>query len=137
MSFSPLTLKLLPAEMAVARLPATAPLPAWATTGDLFAIIRTPDELSIVQTSEAVPRHVLSERDWRCLQVVGPLDFGLVGILSSLLEPLAAAGVSVFVFSTYDTDYLMVKTSQLGRTLTTLQAAGMSIQQEKEDDPGV
>jgi len=123
--------------MAVARLPATAALPLWATTGDLFAIIRTPDELSIVQTSKAIPRHVLSERGWRCLQVVGPLDFGLVGILSSLLEPLAAAGVSVFLFSTYDTDYLMVKTSQLGLTLTTLQDAGMSIQQEKEDDPGV
>ena len=132
MSSSQLTLKLLAAEMAVARLPATAAPPPWATTGDFFAIMRTPDELSIIQTSDAVPGDVLSERGWRCLQVIGPLEFELVGILASLLNPLAAAGVSVFVFSTYDTDYLMVKTSHLALTLATLQEAGMVILEEKE-----
>ena len=42
----------------------------------------------------------------------GPLDFALTGILTSLCTPLAEAGVSVFVLSTYDTDYMLVKEAQ-------------------------
>jgi len=49
------------------------------------------------------------ERDWRAFEVVGPLPFGLTGVVSGLTAPLAAAGIPVFVVSTYDTDYVLVK----------------------------
>jgi hypothetical protein len=58
------------------------------------------------------------------LQVVGTLDFSLVGVLSSLAGPLAAAGISIFALSTYDTDYLLVKADVLEQAVTTLQEAG-------------
>jgi hypothetical protein len=122
-----LHLLLLPDDLLVARLPARAPVPAWALAAPFFSLTRTAHELSVVCSAEAAPADLPAERGWRCLQVAGPLDFSLVGILASLLAPLQAAGVSVFVISTYDTDYLMLKQEQLGRALAALRAAGHSI----------
>jgi len=41
-----------------------------------------------------------------------------------VLAPLAGAGVSVFVLSTFDTDYVLVKEHLLGRARSALEAAG-------------
>jgi len=60
---------------------------------------------------------VRCEQGWRCLRVAGTLDFSLVGVLASLLGPLADAGLSVFVVSTFDTDYLLVKQTDFQRTV--------------------
>jgi hypothetical protein len=37
------------------------------------------------------------------------MDLSHIGVLASLVGPLAQAGVSVFALSTFDTDYLLVK----------------------------
>ena len=55
------------------------------------------------------------------------LEFSLVGVVASLVGPLAAASVSVFVLSTYDTDYLLVKQADLRRAIDALQKHGHSI----------
>ena len=123
-----LSLFLLPDELSVARLPAGAAIPAWAIHASFFSVTRTPDELSILCPAANVPASVRAEGGWRCLQVAGPLDFSLVGVLASLLGPLQEAGVSVFVLSTYDTDYVLVKNSQLPRAVKALRAAGHQIQ---------
>jgi hypothetical protein len=88
---------------------------------------RTGEELSVVCRQEAVPDGVRCERGWRCLRVAGQLDFWLVGGLSSLLGPLADAGVSVFVVSTFDTDYLLVKASDFERAVDVLRRAGHEV----------
>ena len=41
--------------------------------------------------------------------MVGPLDFALVGVMAALTAPLAGAGISIFVLSTFDTDHLLVQ----------------------------
>ena len=64
---------------------------------------------------------------WRCFAVKGPLAFELIGVLSSLTEPLARAGVSVFALSTFETDYLFVKADQLDLARTTLEHAGHDV----------
>ena len=119
-----LALSLLPATFAVCRLPAGAALPAWATAGAFYAVTRTADELSIVCVQEQVPVGVTCQPGWRCLQVAGQLDFALTGVLASLAQPLAAAGVSIFALSTYDTDYLLVPEVQLDAAQAALRSAG-------------
>jgi hypothetical protein len=37
------------------------------------------------------------------------LDFGLIGILSKISTILAEEKIGIFVISTYNTDYIMVK----------------------------
>ncbi|MFZ6030862.1 MAG: ACT domain-containing protein [Chloroflexota bacterium] len=117
------TLALLSDTLAVCRLEAQAPFPEWAQ-GELVALMRSVDELSVVCTAGAVPAGVQAEPDWRALRVQGPLDFSLVGVLAELSNVLADAGVSIFAISTYDTDYLLVKASTLEKAVRALQAAG-------------
>jgi hypothetical protein len=51
----------------------------------------------------------------------------MVGILASLVVPLAYALLSVFVVSTFDTDYLLVKEQDLGAAADVLRRHGHSI----------
>ena len=51
-------------------------------------------------------------------------------MLASVLDPLAGAGISIFAISTYDTDYVLVKGSDLERALDVLRRAGHEINQE-------
>lgn len=118
------TLFWLPQTFAICRLDASHPLPDWASSAAFLSITRTPEELSIVCPDEVVPQTVTAQRGWRVLQVKGPLDFNQVGVLAALACPLAAAGVSIFVLSTYDTDYLLVREQDLSRATAALTAAG-------------
>jgi len=123
----PLNLELVSGSYAVCRLEAEAPFPAWVTAGPFVSLTRTDAELSIVCPQEAVPAKVRSEPGWRCLRVKGPLGLGMTGILASLAEPLAGSGVSIFVVSTYDTDYLMVQGRDLERAINALERAGHAV----------
>jgi hypothetical protein len=123
----PYQLQLNSGPFAVARLEAGAPIPPWTTGSSLVSITRTEHELSIVCEQRCVPSGVLAEPDWVCLAVRGPLDFSLVGILADLSTTLARAGVSIFVISTYDTDYLLLKATELHRALHALRQAGHSV----------
>ncbi len=92
------------------------------TEGGFFSVTRTADELSIVCREELLPKDCAQEKGFRLFKVEGPLDFSLTGILATLLNPLAAAGVAVFTISTYDTDYLMVKAGKLEEAISALSA---------------
>jgi hypothetical protein len=113
-----------PEVLAVCQLGADAPVPEWLPVGGLTAVVRTNEELSIVCAERFVPPDVKAEPGWRCFQVGGPLDFKLVGILAAILKPLAEAGVSIFVISTYNTDYILVKGAVLERATQALEGAG-------------
>jgi hypothetical protein len=119
-----LTLVPLEGAYAVCRLDSDAPVPDWVGSRPFVSMSRTAEELSIVCRQEAVPECVRCERGWRCLRVAGTLDFSLVGVLASLLGPLADAGVSVFVLSTFDTDYLLVREQDRRHTVEVLRRAG-------------
>jgi hypothetical protein len=119
-------LDVLPDTFAVCRLAADTEVPHWAT-GEVVSITRTADELSIVCSSHNAPEEVRQESGWRCLRVVGPLDLSLVGVIASLTAALAAANISVFVISTFDTDYLLVKEPDLEAAIESLRAAGHKV----------
>ncbi len=118
---SPLALRLreTPWMLAVCRFPADAPLPAWVfhAEAQFWSLTRTPDELSLVCAEDDLPPSVDSavERGWRAFQLVGPIPFSVTGVISTLTAPLAAAGISVFVVSTYDTDYVLVPAREYPR----------------------
>ena len=116
-------------NLAICRLPPNTPFPDWATAAPFYSITATGDELSIVCPAECVPDEVCAERNWACLQVAGPLNFALTGVLADLAAPLASAGISIFALSTYDTDYLLVKAGRLANAIVALTAAGHTVVQ--------
>jgi hypothetical protein len=119
---------LLDDRFAVCRLDRRAAIPPWAAVVGFCSITRTPEELSVVCPESAVPEGTRAERGWRALRVAGILDFALVGVLASLAVPLARAGIGLFVISTYDTDYLLVRETDLDRAVEALVAAGHSVE---------
>ena len=122
-----LDLILLPDRLAVCRLPARTALPAWAVSGGLLSVAWTHDETSIVCSQAAVPPQIHAVAGWRAFKVAGPLDFDLTGILLSIMQPLAEAGIGIFAVSTYDTDYVLVKESSLAAAIAALTAFGHHI----------
>jgi len=123
-----LRLVVLLGEFSVWRLAADAPLPSL-QPGNFLSITRTDDELSIVSASANVPVEADAETGWSCLLVEGPLAFEMTGVLAGLSAPLARAGVPIFVVSTYDTDYLLVKAVDLEKACLALQGEGHVITQ--------
>lgn len=112
---------------AVCKLSPDEPIPFWVMQGEWWTVSKTLEELSVVCLQEQVPVGVKVEKDWSLLKVAGPLDFALTGILAALAKPLADAGISIFAISTFDTDYLLVKTDTFDAAARTLTAAGFSI----------
>ena len=127
MNIRPLELSLLPGLFAVCRLDPDASIPPWALQGGFFSATRTPDELSIVCNQTLVPAGVRHERGWRLFKVHGPFDFSQVGVLASLVGPLAEAGISLFTVSTFDTDYLLVASDNVEAAIAALVKAGHRI----------
>lgn len=123
----PVRLALLPQTLAVCRFDPHTPAVNLLPPEGFFALTRTSDELSLVIDQSAVQPDWQVEPGWRGMKVLGPLDFSLVGILSALALPLAAAGISIFAISTYDTDYLLVKAERLSNAIETLREAGFVV----------
>jgi uncharacterized protein len=122
-----LTLTVLPERYAIARLAPDADVPAWSAGGRFTSISRTHDELSIVCDESSVPDGVTSEPGWRVLKCEGPLDYSLPGIVASIAEPLADAGVPIFPIATYDTDYLLIKDNHLETATQALVTYGHAV----------
>lgn len=120
--------------LTICRLRPEEDIPAWAikpggeNQGTFLSITRSADELSILCASALVPAGVRCEPGWRAIKLIGPFDFSLIGIMLSVAEPLAKAGISILAISTFDTDYMLVKESNLDKAITTLTAAGHTLE---------
>ncbi len=121
---NPQVLNILPQRLVICRLEPDQPVPQWALGGEFFSITRTTEELSIVCEEGLPPAGTVCESGWRALMLEGPFDFNQVGILKSVLDALAAANISIFALSTFETDYILVRASDLERTVSALRAAG-------------
>lgn len=123
-----LHLTVLPEALAVCRLPAGSGAPTWGGGGTaLFAFVRAVDETSVICEERLIPAGVRAERGFRALKVAGPLDFGAVGVLAQLSTVLAEAGLSIFVVSTFDTDYVLVRETRLAAAADALRHAGHEV----------
>ncbi|MEC9282626.1 MAG: ACT domain-containing protein [Bdellovibrionota bacterium] len=111
-------------DYSILKILPNSPIPDWALQSDFFSISKTPDELSIVCKSECVPVDMDANKSWALLKVLGPLDFSLTGVLNSITNPLAQEKISIFAVSTFDTDYLLVKQSEVQNSKACLEKAG-------------
>jgi hypothetical protein len=117
----------LPGRIAIVHMDPGSKVPPWAWNGSLAAVIQTTGELTIVCDQKAVPGHLTSELDRVAFKLEGPLPFSMTGVLASLLAPLASRCIPVFVVSTYETDYILVKANHAQQAKETFQAEGHQI----------
>jgi hypothetical protein len=104
-----------PESIAVVRLGPGAEIPEWAESSSVFSITATADETSLVCAARSVPAKARHDKPYTAFAVMPEQDSadfdlasGVTGVLVALLTPVAEAGVSVFVQSTFDTDWILV-----------------------------
>ena len=95
------------------------------TDGQFLFIGRTDRELSVVCETAHVPATTLERDDgWLGFRIEGQLDFSLIGVLARISKVLADASIGIFVVSTFDTDYVLVKATNFERAVSALTDAG-------------
>ena len=122
-----LRISLLKDKYGICSLPNTAPIPEWALKQSLVSITRTKKELTIVCPQDVIPSQCKSDLNWRCFRLDGTFDLNQIGVISSISAPLAQNGISIYVISTYDTDYFLVQQENLEQTISALSNSGHSI----------
>lgn len=89
---------------------------------------KTDQELSLVCPTDYVPAAALEREDgWRAFRIEGILDFSLVGILSAISSVLAENHIGIFAVSTFNTDYILMKSENFDRGLAFLEENGYTI----------
>lgn len=138
-------LKLLHELYAVCRFPPSmaTKLPLWAqelhtsSSSSISSITKTSKEVSVLCDQSSIPSSFIlenqatTEPNWKCLEVQGPLDFSLIGILYRISKVLADAGISIFAISTFDTDYIFIKNDQCKKGIEALVNSGYEVLQSE------
>lgn len=95
---------------------------------DFFFLGKTDEEISLVCKTEDTPAMTTGLEDgWKGFRIQGVLDFSLIGILSKISSVLAENKIGIFAVSTYNTDYILVKSEDFGRAISALKDAGYTI----------
>lgn len=119
-------LQIIPHELCVCRLSSVTDADL---SCDFYFMAKTDEEISLVCPSDSVPKRLLAREDgWRAFRLESPLDFSLTGVLSPIASLLAAADVPIFAVSTFNTDYILVKSENLARAASLLSDAGYEIE---------
>jgi hypothetical protein len=116
-----LTLKHLDESFTIHRLSTESDIPSQVFTAPIYFIAKTYNEVSIVLPENIKINSDAVEPNWQALEVVGPLDFSLTGILSRITTLLANESISIFAISTFDTDYILVKKDAISAAIKTLK----------------
>jgi hypothetical protein len=122
----------LDAAFALALLPPGASHPAW-ESGAFMAVIQSAEGISVMCEESAVPLGTKARTGFRCLEIAGSFEIESIGVVAAAVQPLAAAGISVFVFSTWQTDYLFVQHGDLDRAIAALTQAGHKVHSPSPD----
>lgn len=95
---------------------------------------KTDDEISLVCKTEDAPTDT-TERDdgWKGFRIEGVLDFSLIGILSKISSILAENKIGIFAVSTFNTDYIFVKSENFDRALSALKKNGYFVKDTSND----
>ena len=123
-----LNISVLPGNYSIYKFQAVSDIPDLIYSSNFYSITRTEEEISVVANQVDYVRPDLKcNRDWCILKIIGPLDFTLVGIVADLSTILKNKKIPIFVISTYDTDYILIKQADLGKGIKALEEKGHKI----------
>ena len=119
-----LVLSVLSGTFTIHKLSPDASIPEEILKSNYYSVSKTENELSLVCSEVFEVQSLQSSKGWECIKVAGPLDFNLTGILAGISDILAKENISIFAISTFDTDYILVRTLDLSSATTKLRLAG-------------
>lgn len=125
MNSKKMKLKKLSYDLTVCKVKSTTDLDL---SREFYFIGKTDEEISLVCKSEDTPEETIERDDsWKGFYIQGILDFSLIGILSKISGILAQNKIGIFAVSTFNTDYILVKSENFERALKVLAEEGYEI----------
>ncbi len=95
---------------------------------DFYFSAVTKDEISVLAESSKMPENAENcENGFMGFMIEENLEFALIGIISRITAILADNDISVFVVSTFNTDYFFVKKESFSLACQLLSASGYEI----------
>ena len=119
-----LTFIVLDGDYSIHRLPPGSEVPALPRETAFSSITRTDEEITVVCPSAIDLKAEHTAPGWSVLKVIGPLDFSLTGILAGISRVLSDAEIPLFALSTWDTDYILVRSCDKEKAIKALTGAG-------------
>jgi len=120
-----MNLKVLKGSYTIYRFEIHSKLPGWILKSDFYSVTSSSDELSVVALhNDPVPAGVMYEPGWRILKITGPLDFSLVGIIAGISGILSEKNIPIFIISSFNTDFILVKSGDLEKAVKALEEEG-------------
>ena len=116
-----------PQEVSIVRLPPGSEVDWPVTGGPFHAVLSSADETSVVCPTKQVPAGAKAQGPYAVIEVAGPLTFGAVGVFVEILGPLADAGITVLVYSTFDTDWVLVPADRRADAANAWRKAGLIV----------
>jgi uncharacterized protein len=113
-------LKLLTETFNIFQLKPEEEIPSAVYSCNFYSITKTNDEVSVITDRPIDYLFAKSNPDWKGFKVDGILDFSMTGIIHDITKPLKENGISVFVLSTYNTDYIFVKADSFAKSIQIL-----------------
>jgi uncharacterized protein len=107
-------------------------VPEFVYQSSFYNISKSDKELSIFCEQSFVDRFDDIDKDWRVLELQGIFDLDSkdnVGITAKFSSCLAQNNINLCVIATFDTDYLLIKQSNLEKAFKVLQESGFEILQ--------
>jgi hypothetical protein len=121
-------LKVLDNEFSIYRFQPDETVPSSVLESSFYCLSKTDEELTIVCDSSIELGGGVKNAGWSCFKVLGPIDFSVTGVLAAISAVLASAQISIFSLSTFNTDYILVKSAYLEQAKTVLVEAGYDVQ---------
>ena len=125
-----LNMKLLPGVYSVVQVKDISKINFEKFKESFFNLCITDDEVSVLlneEYSELIDKKINEEKGFKCLKIKGVLDFGEIGIIAKISRILAKEEISIFVVSTYNTDYVLVKENKIAHAIHVLKENQINI----------
>ena len=118
-----LVLSVLSETFTIHKLSPDLSIPEEILKSNYYSVTKTENEQSVVCSELIEVQSLQSSKGWKCIKVKGPLDFNLTGIFAGISDILAQANISIFAISTFDTDYILVRSQDLSSARNKLRKA--------------
>ena len=100
-------------------------IPAEMYSAGFYSVTSTGEEISVVTNCKTKFPGLKTNEGWRGFRVEGVVDFSLIGIINTITSPLKEHKISVFVISTWNTDYVFVKEDSFDQAIEALKKSGL------------
>jgi hypothetical protein len=132
MDYTKLKLSLLPETYAICSFPPDFVFPTIDHMSSILSITKTFRETTVVCDENRVPGDCRKSGNWKCIKVEGSFDLDAIGVIAGISKPLAESQISIYVVSTYDTDYVLIKAKDIDEAVACLSKCGHKFTESKE-----